>query len=47
MIKLWNHNLLDGRAMNSCNMIIDDVKNKKLGSQVKPMRWKHFGHEQW
>ncbi|PUZ46174.1 hypothetical protein GQ55_7G029200 [Panicum hallii var. hallii] len=38
MIKLWNHNLLDGRAMNSCNMIIDDVKNKKLGSQVKPMR---------
>ncbi|RLM65622.1 polycomb group protein EMBRYONIC FLOWER 2-like isoform X2 [Panicum miliaceum] len=38
MIKLWNHNLLDGRTMNSCNMIIDDVKSKKLGSQVKPMR---------
>ncbi|CAL5018361.1 unnamed protein product [Urochloa decumbens] len=28
MIKLWNHNLLDARTMNACNIIIDDLKNK-------------------
>lgn len=27
MIKLWNHNLLDARSMNTCNMIIDNFKN--------------------
>jgi len=29
MIKLWNHNLIDACTMNSCNVIIDEVKNKK------------------
>ncbi|CAD6261377.1 unnamed protein product [Miscanthus lutarioriparius] len=27
MIKLWNHNLLNGNTMNACNLIIDGFKN--------------------
>lgn len=30
MIKLWNHNLLDARTMNTCNIIIEGFRNKRL-----------------
>jgi len=33
MIKLWNHNLLNGKTMDACNLIIDGFKNK--GSDPK------------
>jgi hypothetical protein len=33
MIKLWKHNLLDGRTMDTCNRII--ANTKVLLSQVK------------
>ncbi|XP_006652097.1 polycomb group protein EMF2A isoform X2 [Oryza brachyantha] len=28
MIKLWNHSLLDARAMDTCNKILDAIKNE-------------------
>ncbi|KAJ4967098.1 hypothetical protein NE237_018947 [Protea cynaroides] len=33
MIKLWNHNLLDGRTMNNCNLIIERYQTE--GSDPK------------
>ncbi|XP_043706488.1 polycomb group protein EMF2B-like isoform X1 [Telopea speciosissima] len=33
MIKLWNHNLLDGRTMNNCNLIIERYQTE--GSNPK------------
>ncbi|XP_042497430.1 polycomb group protein EMF2B-like isoform X2 [Macadamia integrifolia] len=33
MIKLWNHNLLDGRTMNNCNLILERYKTE--GSDPK------------
>lgn len=42
MIKLWNHNLLNGNTMNACNLIIDGFKNKGLDPKWKPPRWKTF-----
>ncbi|CAH9121605.1 unnamed protein product [Cuscuta epithymum] len=29
MIKLWNHGLLDARAMNNCNMILEQFQNQE------------------
>ncbi|GJN12053.1 hypothetical protein PR202_ga30297 [Eleusine coracana subsp. coracana] len=28
MIKLWNHNLLDARTMDTCNRILDGIQSK-------------------
>ncbi|XP_043714712.1 polycomb group protein EMBRYONIC FLOWER 2-like [Telopea speciosissima] len=33
MIKLWNHNLLDGRTMNKCNLILERYRTE--GSDLK------------
>uniref|UniRef100_A0A0E0P575 Uncharacterized protein n=1 Tax=Oryza rufipogon TaxID=4529 RepID=A0A0E0P575_ORYRU len=29
MIKLWNHSLLSARTMDTCNRILDDIKNER------------------
>lgn len=29
MIKLWNHSLLSARTMDTCNRILDDLKNER------------------
>ncbi|XP_078447838.1 VEFS-Box of polycomb protein [Wolffia australiana] len=35
MIKLWNHSLLDGRTMNSCNVVLEQFQN--AGSDSGPI----------
>jgi hypothetical protein len=42
MIKLWKHNLLDARTMDTCNRIIDGFKHKGVKPSKNPCYWRHW-----